>query len=137
MSETPMNISKPVFKNEVNIGTIAALFGMTVIFAGWIWTASETKTEILSWQNNHDAMHQAQIANFSGFENRTDQRLVSLERATGKLEHLEYRLTVQEQGSASLAKSVEELKATVNGQSADIRVMLEILKRLDNTAKTQ
>lgn len=46
-----------------------------------------------------------------------------------KYENLAYRITVQEQGSQTLARSVEELKAAVNSQSGDIRVMREILQR--------
>jgi hypothetical protein len=52
-------------------------------------------------------------------------------------DNLAYRITVQEQGSQTLARSVEELKAAVNSQSADLRVIREILTRLDPRTNLQ
>jgi uncharacterized coiled-coil protein SlyX len=122
---------KPTFKNEFNLTTATLALGLVAVIGGWIWTASDVNASIRSWITNHEEIHKAAAAAIAGNEQRTDQRLITLEGQTRKMEQLEYRVTVQEQGSASLARSVEELKNTVNGQSADIRVMLEILKRLD------
>lgn len=124
---------KPTFKNEFNLTSATLALGLVSVLGGWIWTASDTNASIRAWISNHEEVHKSAAAAIAGSEQRTDQRLIALEGQTRKLEQLEYRVTVQEQGSASLARSVEELKNTVNGQSADIRVMLEILKRLDGT----
>lgn len=127
-----MHIAKPVFKNEFNVTTVVALVGLASVLGGWVWTASSTTSELRTWQVNHEQLHKDRNVTISSDQARTDQRLTGLEADSRKIENLAYRVTVQEQGSANLAKSVEELKNTVNGQSADIRVMLEILKRQDS-----
>lgn len=145
-----MHVQKPVFKNEFNLTTLATLLGLIAVIGGWVWTASGTARELQSnigeldrkfttWTSDHAQLHKDRNVAISADAARNDQRLISVETTiqtqARKQDQLEYRTTVQEQGSASLSRSVEELKNTVNGQSADIRVMLEILKRFDGTPK--
>lgn len=145
-----MHVQKPVFKNEFNLTTLATLLGLIAVIGGWVWTASGTARELQSnigeldrkfttWTSDHAQLHKDRNVAISADAARNDQRLISVETTiqtqARKQDQLEYRTTVQEQGSASLSRSVEELKNTVNGQSADIRVMLEILKRFDGTTK--
>jgi uncharacterized coiled-coil protein SlyX len=143
---TPMNVQKPVFKNEFNLTTAATLLGIVTLVGGWVWSASGTAAQIgeldrkfTAYTVEHAQLHKDRNIAITAQDARSDQRLISVETAiqtqARKQDQLEYRTTVQEQGSASLSRSVEELKNTVNGQSADIRVMLEILKRFDVSAK--
>lgn len=132
--EEAMPIPRPTFKNEINISTLFSVFGMIVVICGWIWHASSFKTEVVTRMDGQDISIQKMNTNMAGFENRTDQRLSTLEKETNKLAHFEYRITVQEQGTVNLNKSVEELKTAMNGQGADIRVILEILKRLETSS---
>lgn len=106
----------PQAKNEVNVNTIIQIVGFLVVIAGMgvQWGQTRTDVDVL---NREQAVHSSQIS--------------ALQVETSKIENLTYRITVQEQGSASLARSVDELKAAVNGQGADIKVMREILTRLD------
>jgi uncharacterized coiled-coil protein SlyX len=141
-----MHVQKPVFKNEFNLTTLATVLGLVAVIGGWIWSASDTAAKIgeldrkfTSYTMEHAQLHKDRNVSISANDARNDQRLISIETAVQsqarKQDQLEYRTTVQEQGSASLSRSVEELKNTVNGQSADIRVMLEILKRFDGSGK--
>lgn len=134
MEDEAMPIPKPTFKNEINIGTLISFFGMLVVVGGWVWHASSFKTEVVVRIDGQDISIQKLATNMAGFENRTDQRLNTLEKEANKLPHFEYRITVQEQGMGNLNKSVEELKAAMNGQGADIRVILEILKRIETSS---
>lgn len=135
VEDEPMHFSRPTFKNELNMTTVVAIFGLAVTLGGWVWSASETRSEIVAWQIKHDEMQAIKFASDTGRDQRTDQRLKALEDAQRKTEQLEYRMAVQEQGAVNLSRSVEELKTTVNGQSADIKVVLEILKRMDPTVR--
>lgn len=124
-----MHVSKPVWKNEWNVTTVVALVLFTATAGGWFYANGQTNQKYDSWIANHDQYHKDRLAVVSQSEGRTEQRLSALEGAARKLENIEYRMTVQEQGSANLAKSVEELKATVNNLGTDIRVIREILER--------
>ena len=128
-----------------NITTTVAVcgFALTLLVSLVGWTASaatfrasvdEMGRKYDGWIANHEQMHKDRLATVTGIEARTDQRIASLEEEVRKIDGLAYRLTVQEQGSANLARSVEELKTSVNSLGTDIRVMREILQRLDPRA---
>lgn len=125
-----------------NINTTVAVcgFALTLLVSGIGWTASaatfkasvdEMGRKYDSWIVNHEQLHKDRLATVSAIEARTDQRITTLEQNVRKVDQIEYRLTVQEQGSQNLTRSVEELKNAVNSQSADLRVIREILTRLD------
>lgn len=126
---TEMHVSKPVWKNEFNITTIIALVMFIATVGTWFYTNGQTIQKYDSWIANHEQYHKDRLAEVSNASGKTEARLVALELGFRKLENIEYRMTVQEQGSANLAKSVEELKTTVNSLGTDIRVIREILER--------
>lgn len=131
-----MHVSKPVWKNEYNVTTVIALVMFAATVGGWVYSSGQQTASIASerirvdtWIANHEQIHKDRLATVSGIEARVDQRLTGLEASVRKQDNIEYRLTVVEQGSANLARSVEELKATVNNLGTDIRVIREILER--------
>lgn len=126
-----MHISKPAWKYEINVTTVVALVGLIATAGGWFWSDGQYRQEIRGWIASHENMHKERQATVASDTARADQRLTFLEAEARKYENVIYRVTVLEQGSVSLGRSVDELKAAVNGQAADIRVMLEIMRRLD------
>ncbi|MCV9940892.1 hypothetical protein OIU35_31465 [Boseaceae bacterium BT-24-1] len=94
--------------------------------------AADEKTEL--WQQRHEQLHRERLAQTTAENTRTDQRLNQHEISLRKLENLEYRITVAEQAGINTGKSIERLTDTVNGQSADIRVMREIIERQFGTS---
>ncbi len=142
MSEENSPMHMPTVKKELNVNTIVSVSGfaitLIVMIAGWASTAATFKANVDemgrkydAWIANHEQYHKDRLAEVSANAARTDQRFMALEASARKLENLEYRITVQEQGAANLARNLEELKSAVNSQSADIRVIREILTRLD------
>ena len=136
-------MNAPARKYEVNINTLILLAGFAATAIGWgmIWgrftgDVSAMALKYDAWIVTHEQMHKDRLATVTGVEARTDQRISAIEGEMRKYENLAYRITVQEQGSQTLARSVEELKAAVNSQSGDIRVMREILQRLDPRSST-
>lgn len=124
--------TKPLMRSgPPSVATIAALFGIIVVVGGWVFTTGGTVSEFKTWIANHEQLHKDRQVAVSTEQARTDQRLLFLEGEARKMENMAYRLTVLEQGTATLGKSVEELKTAVNSQAADIRVMLEIVRRMD------
>ncbi len=132
----------PTVKRELNTNTLIQVAGFLIVVGGLIWSAAqqqagvgELQRKYDNWIAAHENLHKERQATVTGDTARLDTRLTALETATREMENIKYRVTVLEQGSLNLTRSVEELKTAVNGQAADIRVMLEILRRMDPTIK--
>lgn len=128
----------PQMKYEVNITTVIALIGLFITFGGMIWaggqfhqSVNDLDNRFRSWVTTHEQLHKDRLAQVSASDARMDTRIGALEATSRQIDNLTYRLTVQEQGAVTLSQSVNELKQSVNSQSADIRVIREILTRLD------
>lgn len=125
-----------------NINTTVAVGGfaltLLVSIAGWSANAASFRSSVEEmgrkydgWITQHEQLHRDRLAAVSATEARFDARIGTLETAVRKQDNIEYRVTVVEQGSANLARSVEELKAALNSVVTDIRVVREIVTRLD------
>lgn len=133
-----MQVQAPKFRYEITLNTVIVLIGFVVGAVGWgtSWGRLNTSVEQMAakydaWIAAHELLHKERQAAIAANEARMDQRFITIEAALRKMENIEYRLTLQEQGSANLGKSVDELKASVNDLGGDLRVMREILERLD------
>jgi uncharacterized coiled-coil protein SlyX len=106
----------PTLKNEFNLNTFVLLVGLVFTFGKVFYDVGQAASDI--------------GAIVAGNAHR-DAKIVALEQDTRQLDNLAYRMAVQEQGTTTLSRSVEELKNTMNTLGADIRVMKEILTRQD------
>ena len=106
----------PRAKNEVNVNTIITIVGflLTIAGGGVAWGTA-----------------QANIATLTNSQSALDVRVTAAEGVTSRLVNLEYRVAVAEQANTNLARAVDELRAAVANQSADIRVVREIVTRMD------
>ena len=106
----------PRAKNEVNVNTVITIVGFLVTIAGGgaAWGTA-----------------QANIATLTNSQSALDVRVTAAEGVTSRLVNLEYRVTVAEQANTNLARAVDELRAAVAHQSADIKVVREIVTRMD------
>lgn len=117
MAEEKDMLKAPKVRNEINVNTLVNVIGFLVVIAGM----GASWGQVTGRLDEHDRVvtrHGAQIENLRG--------------EVGKIENLTYRVTVTEQAQSELARSVEELKALVNGQAADLRVIREILSRVES-----
>lgn len=121
---------------EYNFNTFVLLGGIVLGVATtggtWGYFASQLASadrETKEWQERHEQLHRDRLAQTTAESARQEQRLAQAEARLVKMDNLEYRITVAEQAGLNTAKSIERLTDTVNGQSADIRVMREIIER--------
>lgn len=124
----------PPVKKEININTLISVGGFVIVIAGLVWNASTLAGDVdrmQSWITQHEQLHKERQAQVTADIARIDQRFVALENSVRKIDNLEYRVTVQEQGAQTLGRSVEELKTSLASQGADLRVIREIVTRLD------
>jgi len=80
---------------------------------------------------SHEAMHKDRLAEVKANEARTDERFKTIEGEVRKIERIDYRLTVTEQTSNSTASAIKELQSTLSETSGDLKVVREILQRLE------
>jgi len=64
-----------------------------------------------------------------------ETRVDALEVQVRKIDTMDYRLTAAEAFGVTASRSLEEMRAAISQQSGDIRVMREILQRLESQSK--
>lgn len=124
----------PTVKNEISWTTLLAAVGLLMTLGGIIWAAGQFNATMDASQK-YSTQARQQLQNEITATNRaldnTRSDIGDLQALGPKFDNLAYRLTVQEQGSAQLSKAIEDLKKNLSDQGADIKVIREILTRLD------
>lgn len=126
----------PKGKFEWNLNTLVLISGIFIGVGttGITWGVFATRLEnadikTSDWITRHEALHRERSVMVLNADTRLDQRILTLEGESRKIENLAYRMTVAEQSNLTTSKSIERLTDTVNNQSTDIRVMREIIER--------
>lgn len=124
----------PTFRNEINWTTAAAILGMIATICGgaYYYGQLNTRVDVLAdqatlWREGHMTYHSERLVEVTAEKMRTDERLKALEANARIIDNLQYRMTVQEQGTTSLTAAVAELGQSVNDISGDIRLIREIV----------
>lgn len=81
--------------------------------------------------NEHDEYHREKAIENNGAFTRIDGRISTLEAVPPKVDQIGYRVTVVEQQAVNTSQAIKELQTAVNSQGADLRIVLEILRRMD------
>jgi len=136
--EKSMNMAIPRGKIEWNLNTLLQVITLVTMLAGGvsIWVnASRDIEELRAWRSNHEQYHKDRLAETKGIEARNDERLKSIEgdvrKLTGVTDNLSYRITTNEQTTSSTTQTVKEIQASLAQQAGDLRVIKEILQRLE------
>lgn len=134
-----MHIPKPrIGQFEINLNTIMHLITLTAVVLGGVtvWVNSRRDIDDLkSWRASHEILHKDRLAEVKGIEAAYGERFKATETETRKLssqmENTIYRVTVLEQSTASVTQAIKDLQSLVSQQSGDLRVMKEILQRIE------
>lgn len=119
---------------EWNLNTIISLVTLVGMCVGLvtIWVDKTRDIEDLQmWRVNHEQLHKERLAEVAGLAGRSEERFRAIERDIQKIDRLEYRLTNTEQTTSNTAASIRELQTLVSQQAGDIKVVREILQRLE------
>jgi uncharacterized coiled-coil protein SlyX len=111
---------KPRLKNEINLSTVGLLFGMLVTAGGILYQTGQ---------------YAQQIDSVRGEMGRTQASLAAVQARLSQVDQLAYRIDARERGAAEQARVMDELRKAVAEQSADIRVIREILTRRDEAER--
>lgn len=132
----------PPLKTETSwvavIGLLVGLFGVSTAIGGFIYSrgqfdqgVAEMREDLARYIGEHADLHKNRQAEITSNSARLDERIKAVEVEARSLDNIRYRLTVQEQGAASLTRAVDELRQALAAQSSDIRLIREIVTRLD------
>ncbi len=110
--------TKPAFRWEWNINTIAVLLGFAGMFIAWGYTWAEVKVKV-------------------GSIDRIDTRLTAVEVDVRRLDNHELRLTTVEKQATDSATATRAMESTLNSLAIDVRVTREILQRLEASQSGQ
>lgn len=106
----------PTWKWEWNLNTLVVLVGFMGGLVAWGYTLAELRT---GRTNNAAAIE------------RLDARLSVLETSVRRIDNHELRLTNVEQQATNAASAMRAVEATLNALTTDVRVVKEILQRLE------
>lgn len=137
-------IPKPTFKYEFNLTTIVAVVGLvgTVVSMTNQFSRMGSRVEVLevsaaNWRAEHMNFHRDRATEVASNNARLDERLRAVEGSIKTIDNMSYRLTVQEQGTTSLSAAVAELRQTITNVTGDIRLIREIVTRIEDREPDQ
>ncbi|MDK1377082.1 MULTISPECIES: hypothetical protein [unclassified Sinorhizobium] len=135
IEEETMGLPKRAQKLEWNLNSILNLITLVGMIGGggWIW-ANTTRDidELQSWRTSVEQSQKDRLAESRERDGRTDERFRGLEAEVRKIDNLTYRVTVQEQSNATITTAIKDLQTLMSQQSGDLKVMKEILQRLED-----
>lgn len=116
-------MNRPTVKNEINLSTLAlAVSTLATIFGGVYAVGQFT----------------AQVDEIRAAQGVQSEQLKSVTAQSGdtaaKFDNLAYRTTVMEQANATRDKSLSDIRDALASQSADLRVIRQILSQFDKSA---
>ncbi|MGU3399213.1 hypothetical protein ACLBWS_05640 [Brucellaceae bacterium D45D] len=125
-------------KFEFNLNTVLQLITLCGMFSGGVYVWFDTTRdieELEKWRTGHEQLHKERLVEVKGVEARYDERLKSVESDVRKLggitDNLSYRITTNEQATLSVAQSNKETQGTLSQLGGDMRVVKEILQRIE------
>lgn len=123
---------------ERNLNTYIQLVTLASMIVGgiYIWVDKSRDIEdIQGWRVNHEQLHKERLAAMTAGDARADERMKSQEAEIRKVvsitENLTYRVTMNEQATSSVSSTVREVQNALAQQSGDLKVIKEILQRLE------
>lgn len=110
----------PPVKRELNINTIISLVGFAIML---------TSMAVGYGRFTEQMMQTA--SELSAYKSATDLRIAKLETDTRQLDNLAFRMSAAETSNAAVTRALGDLQSAVSDQSGDIKVIREILVRIE------
>ncbi|MEY9328227.1 putative nucleic acid-binding Zn-ribbon protein [Sinorhizobium fredii] len=134
LEDEAMELPKRAQKLEWNLNSILNLITLIGMIGGggWIW-ANTTRDieELQTWRTSVEQTQKDRLAESRERDGRTDERFRGLEAEVRKIDNLTYRVTITEQSTATITTAIKDLQTLLNQQSGDLKVVREILQRIE------
>jgi hypothetical protein len=120
-----MDIHLPPVKRELNINTFVMVGGFVITLlvtcGGWLWTYSQSQFQIT--QNSKAIADNKAVA---------DLKIAQLEVEARRIDGLAFRISQVESNNNQITIALSDLRDAVSNQSGDLKVVREILQRLES-----
>lgn len=145
-SEGGNTMQRPQYKNEWNITSVLALFAFITSAAGGIYSYGQliskfdTRIEIIekdtaTWRDAHEKDTANWREEYSKQSTSFSDQIEDLRDQRSLIDNLLYRIGVQEQNANNLTKTFDALREELHDLTGDIKVIREILSKLENNRK--
>ncbi|MDX0523043.1 hypothetical protein GOC82_19195 [Sinorhizobium medicae] len=114
-------VKTPTWKFEWNLNTLVILFG----FAGGL----------VAWGATWERVNANQDSQANSID-RLDKRLTAAEVSLRQIDNHELRISAVEKQAAEAATSMKAVENTLNNLSSDMRLVREILQRLEDSGRS-
>lgn len=125
-------------KWEWNINTVVQVVGLALIFAGGVGVWRDTQNRVGNleeWRDEHERSVQALIAQeaaaLAALTARADAAVASIRDLGTQVDRNGYRVAGLEAKSPVVDETLKELQRAIADQSGDLKVIREILQRLE------
>ncbi len=132
----------PKFEWSFNFNTVLQIFTLGGLVAGWIYIWANTERdidELQAWRIAHEVLHKERLADVKAIEARQDERVKGIESDVRKLsavtDNLSYRITTNEQATSNTSQTVGKVQDTLSQLGGDVRLVMEILQRMEAAQK--
>ncbi|MGO4619027.1 hypothetical protein AB4Z34_05295 [Ensifer sp. 2YAB10] len=114
------SVRAPVWKWEWNLNTVVILLGFASGLVAWgaVWERV----------NANQQVHAESI-------DKLEKRVTTLETTVRQIDNHELRLVAVEKQAAEAATSMRAVESTLNNLSSDMRLVREILQRLEENGR--
>jgi hypothetical protein len=110
----------PAPKAEWNINTIISVAGFALTLAGGVYAYGQLTSQVGYTANE-----------LTSYKAATDIRLTGVETAVRQIDNLAFRMSAAETSNAAVTRALGDLQSAVSNQSGDIKVIREILVRIE------
>ncbi|MCV9997314.1 hypothetical protein OE766_03560 [Pararhizobium sp. YC-54] len=120
----PMQLPKRAPRLEWNLNTVIQIITLVTMACGGValWVnRSRDVDELQSWKLS-------QTVHSDALEARVD-------KVEAQISNHEYRINLGEQSNANTVSSIKDVQSTLNQQSGDLKVVREILQRIEAAQK--
>jgi len=128
----------PKGKFEWNLNTLLQLVTLATVIIGGvtIWVNKSRDIEDLQdWRVSHEQVHKDRLIEVKANDARNDEWKKGVEsdirKLNGSVDNLSYRVTANEQATASALETNKEFQTTLNQLGGDMKVVREILQRIE------
>lgn len=120
----PMQLPKRAPRLEWNLNTVIQIITLVTMACGGValWVnRSRDVDELQSWKLSQSA--------------HSDIMEARIDKVEAQVSNHEYRINIGEQSNANTVSSIKDVQSTLNQQSGDLRVVKEILQRIEAAQK--
>ncbi|BCH55977.1 hypothetical protein [Agrobacterium vitis] len=116
---------------EWNLNTLLNLITLLGMIGGGGWAWANTTRDIQELQTWRVQV-ESRLANSDG---KLDERFKATDLDLRKIDNLSYRVAAAEQFSRTTENAIKDLQTTVSGQSGDLKVIMQLLERIEATQR--